>query len=262
MTDRSPRRGNTLVSHPHRRWYDDKIIEGLPINHIYSQQTLGNIPPELHVSKRTIAEYRNNILRPHSEIVKQFKEERKKEEQEIIHQELISSPHIATAIEEKKTEMINADQTFLDLHMHMKSQIQKLASIDDEKTRAKIDVASAIGNLCDQMRLLTMDFLKLQGQLRETPQTQINIINIEKNNAEIDALKTTIVDIISEIDPSILPRFFQLLKERLDPVSKAYELRQLNMANEPSIDEGQATKAVQQFIQKAEQIKNGNDDEF
>lgn len=250
-------RGNSLVSHPFRIWFDLQIREDRPTNHIYTmQQSDGKIPPELQVSKKTIAEYRNNILKINSEVVKTFKEEKEKAVQEAIHREIIQEPENQIAIAEKTALLIDADQTFIDMHAIIKRQITKLAAIEDPKTRAQIDVASAIGELCDQMRLVTMDFLKIQGKLRETPQTQINIVSIEKNNAEMEALKTCIVDIINEIDPSALPRFFDLLKQRVDPIIEAYNLKRQNiLTTAENIAEQDATKMVEHLISSAEEIK-------
>ena len=148
------------------------------------------------------------------------------------------------AIVAKADLMINAEQSFIEMHNHFKKQLQNLASIDDPTTRAKIDVAATTGTLCDQMRLLVMDYLKMQGQLRDSPQTQINIISIEKSNAEMEALKSAIVDILNDIDPSLLPRFFDLLKQRVEPIVESFRIKQENMLNTPSIGEEQATKAV------------------
>lgn len=253
----STKRGNSLVSHPFRAWYDEQILNGMPTTYIYNHQAdEGKIPLELHVSNKTIGEYRNHILKPNKEIIKQFKEEKEKQIQEEIHQEIISEPIIHDSIEAKSTEMINAEKTFIDMHMYMKDQIIKLATIVDEKTMSKVAVAGTIGNLCDQLRLITMDFLKIQGELRDSPQTQINIVNIEKNNAEMDALKESIIGIMSEIDPSLIPRFFNLLRQKLNPIIQTFELKKQNvLTNDSSPQESQASKVVKQFIQRAEKIK-------
>lgn len=246
-------RGNSLVSHPFRKWYDELIMEGLPTAQIYVRQS-ERIPPELQVSKRTITEYRENILKPNKEVVKQYKEMKEAEAAEELHQEIVEGTELQEIIEEKAVSMMEADKNFLDMHEHIKKQITGLANIDDPKTRAKIDVAAAIGNLCDQWRLVTMDYLKIQGQLKDNPQTQINIIHIEQKNAEIDALKTTIVDIIQELDPSLVPKFYSLLAQRMQPIKEAFDFKRTS-ATDPQMSEHQASKAVQALIQKASAIK-------
>lgn len=254
MSPKQVNRGSSLVTHPYRTWYDEQIMNGLPINHIYSKQT-EKIPPELHMSKKTIAEYRNNILKPNTEVLRQFKEETVKAENETLHQEIMQEPQMQQAIVQQTAMLIDAEQTFLDMHTSIANQIRILAGIDDPKTRAKVDIAATTGELCDRMRLVTMDYLKLQGQLKDAPQTQINIINIEKSNAEMEALKSAIVDIIKEIDPSILPKFFDLLKKRTEPIIQAYELKQQNALIDTSFSETEAANAVQNFVAQAGQIK-------
>lgn len=249
-------RGNSLVSHPYRQWFNDQILEGYPINHIYSKQGPdGKIPPELHVSKRTISEYRNNILKANTTIVEQFQQEKKIEMEQEVHQEIIQDPAVKEIIDQKTNLMINADDTFLDMHAQLKDQIMKLASIDDPLTRSKIGIAEVIGQLVDQLRLVTMDFLKVQGRYQETPQTQINIINIEKNNAEMEALKSSIIDILGMIDPSLLPRFYDLLNQKVQTVNQTFELKKKNMSNAPQISEDEATVTVNHLIAAANKIK-------
>lgn len=254
MPDNKINRGNSLVSHPFRSWYDEQIMSGLSTNQIYNRQTEGKIPQEMHVGVRTISEYRNNILKLNTEVVKQFKEEKEKAEIEEIHQEIINEPEMQVVIAEKAAMLIDADNTFFEMHSRINEQIRKLATIDDPKTRAKIDVAATIGTLCDQLRLVTTDFLKIQGKLRDTPQNQVININIEQNNAEMLALQTVIKDIINEIDPSALPRFFDLLKQRVDPLIQTFNLKRQNISI--STNEQNASRAVQEMILHAPHIKS------
>lgn len=251
---RSGTRGNLLVTHPYRKWFDDKIIEGLPINYIYGKQTEAGIPMELHVSKRTIGEYRNNILKPNKEIIRITQEETIKEENEETHHELMAESQIQTAVLAKAESVIDAEKTFNELHAQMKVQIAKLANIEDSNTRTQIAAATALGQLVDQTRLLTTDWLRVQGKLRDAPTTQINIINIERNNAQMDALKTVIGDIITEIDPSMLPRFFELLKTKVEPVMHAFELKERNAQFETTMTEAEASAAVNSLLNKADDI--------
>lgn len=246
-------RGNSIVTHPFREWYNEQILKDIPLVHIYSKQS-EKIPPHLQVSRKTIAEYRNNILKINTETVKLYKEELQKYEDEEIHQEIIQEPEIKTAIADKAAMLIDTDTSFLDMHANLKSQIVKLAGIDDPTIREQIGIAETIGTLCDQMRLLTMDFLKVQGQLKESPQTQINIVTIEKNNAEIEAFKSAISEILNKLDPSLVPEFFSLLKEKTDPVTKTFEMKQQNLLRNDSLDENDARRVVKGFMDTADKI--------
>lgn len=244
---KKPNRGNSLVTHPYRSWFDEQIMNGRSITYIHGSQT-AVVPPELVVSKRTISEYKNNIMKPNKEVIKVYQEEMQKKEEEEAHQEIIQEPDVQQYIQEKASAMIDAKDNFVTMQDHLMRQIQILAEIEDPTTRNKIDIAATVGDLIDKWRLQTMDFLKAEGKLLDSPHTQINIVNIEQKNAEMTALKDTVVGIIQELDPSAVPKFYQMLKDRTKPIKESYENKQkMIMGGSNNLSEHSASQVVNKF---------------
>lgn len=256
----STQRGNSIISHPFKEWYDQQILEGHSLDNIYTNQQ-EVVPAELIVSKKTISEYRKNVVQPNKAVIREYREQMDIEADQEAHKEIAETPAFKEVVAKKAGMMIDYDKTFLSLHDLLMNRLEKLDNLRTDNPNQGINQGIAIGELVDKVRLLTMDYLKARGKLQDGPQTQINIINIEQKNAEMDALKNAVIDTLNELDPSQVPTFLQKLQTKMNPVLQTFETKQRISGTVDPMSEQEAVSVLKTYEVQAERLKKETDSE-
>lgn len=211
--------GASIRKHPQKAEIDERLLAGESVEAVekwLKQKNARN--KRLQVNKMTLQAYRRNFLNLDGDVLADLKRERSKR-----------------LAEERKRRALEAVQAEPAYQLAKKRYAESYAlqihdtnnRLDEIYTRVNERIAIMEGEkihhlnekvIVEQFRMLKdllKDAFEMEQRLKEDQQTNINI-DVSRMTREVQLIKTTLQETITELCPDIWPVFMETLREKME----------------------------------------------